>query len=229
MALARLHGRQFPAGSRLDYNNTDVIVMSRLCEQVTKQTFDHFVRERLLKPLGLTDTFVCAPKQLSLGGVWRAATISRVKDTKGRRSTWGPWLTIASPRRPGISCLRSKTCVVGEGICSTDLMQSALSWRFCRQRRGCGIGTDSLVLPADVRARHESWRWGGRVVWGHRGSFFGYHSGTFIEPQSRFVFSMAMTMCTTGSFMRFIDLQGHDYMSFMQTCCLAGIHALELV
>ena len=39
--------------------------------------------------------------------------------------------------------------------------------------------------------------------------------------------SMAMTMCTEGSFMRFIDIQGHDYMAFMETCCLAGVDALE--
>ena len=34
MALARMHGRQFRAGERLDYNNTDVVVLARLCERV---------------------------------------------------------------------------------------------------------------------------------------------------------------------------------------------------
>src|ERR1700722_554348 len=34
MALARIQGRQFPAGARLDYNNTDVVVLARLCELV---------------------------------------------------------------------------------------------------------------------------------------------------------------------------------------------------
>src|SRR5918992_2966531 len=60
MALARMHGRQFRAGARLDYNNTDVVVLSKLCENVSGQRFGQLLTERVLRPLGMTNTFVAA-------------------------------------------------------------------------------------------------------------------------------------------------------------------------
>ena len=229
MALARLHGRQFSAGSRLDYNNTDVIVLSRLCEQVTGQAFDHLVRERLLKPLGLADTFACAPQ----------AEIPRARMARGyylpSQGYEGPPLdvaamadySVASAAGNMVSSLKDM-CHWGRGLLEGPNAVGLSLEDFAASVADAGTASAHWFFPRTYGRGMESWVWGGRAVWGHRGSFFGYHSGTFIEPESRLVFSMAMTMCTTGNFMRFIDLQGHDYMSFMQTCCLAGVHALEL-
>jgi hypothetical protein len=84
-------------------------------------------------------------------------------------------------------------------------------------------------MPRTYARGVECWPWGGRRFWGHRGSFFGYHSGTFADPISGAAFSMFMTMCTAGSFMRFIEQQAYDYMSFMAACGQAAVDAVELV
>ena len=52
LALARMHGRQFRAGERLEYNNTDVIVLARLCETVAGMPLESMLRERVFGPLG---------------------------------------------------------------------------------------------------------------------------------------------------------------------------------
>jgi D-alanyl-D-alanine carboxypeptidase len=58
MALARMHGRQFRAGERLDYNNTDVVVLARLCERVGGMPLAKLLWQRIFEPLGMRDTFV---------------------------------------------------------------------------------------------------------------------------------------------------------------------------
>lgn len=229
MAMARLHGRQFPAGSRLDYNNTDVVVLAKLCERVTGKTFDHFAQERIFRRMGLLETFIAV----------RDALIPR------ERMARGYYLPSQGYEGPpfDVSTLPDYSIASAAGNVISSLGD------MCRWARGLwagpnaiGLGLDDFVasiadsgkaqghwfFPRTYARGVESWRWGGRLVWGHRGSFFGYHSGTFIEPQSGLVFSMAMTMCTEGHFMRFIDQLGHDYMAFMQTCCLSGVDALDM-
>jgi CubicO group peptidase (beta-lactamase class C family) len=229
MAMARLHGRQFPAGGRLEYNNTDVVVLARLCERVSGLRFEQFLLERIFRPLALDDTFAAVP----------AATFPRSRMARGYyRPSQGyagppldvsalPDYSIASAAGNIVSSLRDM-CRWARSIADGP---NAIGLRlddFTTSIADTGKSQGHWFFPRTYARGVERWQWGGRQVWGHRGSFFGYHSGTFIEPRSGFVFSMAMTMCTEGSFMRFIDLQGHDYMSFMQTCCVAGVDALEL-
>ena len=91
-----------------------------------------------------------------------------------------------------------------------------------------GIRYPNWFFPRTYGRGAECWTWGGRKFWGHRGSFFGYHSGTFVEARSGVAFSMFLTMCTAGSFMRFIDMQAHDYMAFMAACGQAAADVAEL-
>lgn len=228
MAMARLHGRQFAAGARLEYNNTDVVVLARLCERLTNLPFNQLVRERILEPLGMSDTFAAVPQ----------ADIPRARMASGYylpgQGYAGPPIDVSAQTDYSIASAAGNMISSLENMCRW--MESLVS------ASGIGLGIGDLVASvADVGGAGghwffprtygrgvESWCWGGRTVWGHRGSFFGYHSGTFLEPKSGLIFSMAMTMCTEGSFMRFIDIQGHDYMAFMETCCLAGVDALEL-
>jgi hypothetical protein len=39
---------------------------------------------------------------------------------------------------------------------------------------------------------------------------------------------MFLTMCTAGSFMRFMELQAHDYMAFMESCAYAIVQLNDL-
>lgn len=47
----------FAPGTNASYNNLALVVAGRLIEQVTGQTYEQAVRERLLEPLAMTDTF----------------------------------------------------------------------------------------------------------------------------------------------------------------------------
>ena len=229
MAMARLHGRQFAPGSRLDYNNTDVVVLARLCERVCGQPFEQLVYERIFRPLGLDDTFIAIPgadiprNRMARGYYQPSQGYSGAPlDVSGM-----PDYSIASAAGNMVSSLRDM-CRWARALADGSNAIGLRLEDFVGSIADSGTSPGHWFFPRTYARGMESWRWGGRDVWGHRGSFFGYHSGTFVEPLSGLVFSMAMTMCTEGNFMRFIDVQGHEYMSFMQTCCLVGIDALEL-
>ena len=227
MALARMHGRQFRAGARLDYNNTDVVVLSKLCENVSGQKFGSLLTERILRPLGMHATFVAA------GDEWPRERMARGYYLPSQGYEGGPLDVTAMPDY-------SIASAAGNIVSSlTDMMTwSRLllgkpvsikldSREFFGNVADAGVNSPSWFMPRTYARGVECWMWGGRKFWGHRGSFFGYHSGTFVDPLSGAAFSMFMTMCTAGSFMRFIELQAHDYMSFMASCGQAAVDALE--
>lgn len=229
MALARLQGRQFAPGERLDYNNTDVVVLGHIVELISGKPLARFLREQIFLPLGMRDTHVAVP----------GASIPRDRMAKGyyvpsRDSAGTP---------VDVSLLEDYSIASAAGNLVSSLAD------MCRWARGLADGPNGIGFSLDDFAASiadqgtqlghwffphtygrgmESWCWGGRFAWGHRGSFFGYHSGTFIEPVSGVVFSMALTMCTRGTFMSFIDIQGHDYMGFLHACCQYAADAVEL-
>jgi D-alanyl-D-alanine carboxypeptidase len=228
MALAKLHGRQFRAGDRLDYNNTDVVVLARLCETISGAPLEKMLAARVFGPLGMRDTFVAA------GAEWPRERMARgyYMPNQGYE---GPPLDVSTLADYSIAS------AAGNIVSSLPDM---LRWARCLLSAANPLGislTDFATSVADAGTQYpnwffprmygrgvECWMWGGRKFWGHRGSFFGYHSGTFAEPQSGIAFSMFLTMCTAGSFMRFIDMQAHDYMSFMAACGQAAADVAEL-
>jgi D-alanyl-D-alanine carboxypeptidase len=218
MALARMHGRQFRAGLRLDYNNTDVVVLARLCETVTATPLSVLLRQRVFAPLDMNDTFVTGaeawPRERMARGYYLP---SQGYDGPPIDVSTLPDFSIASAAGNIVSSLpdmlRWARCLADRdnrvGLHLADFAADAVD---------AGTQYPSWFFPKTYGRGVESWHWGGRRFWGHRGSFFGYHSGTFLEPESGVAFSMFLTLCTAGSFMRFIDLQAHDYMSFMAAC-----------
>lgn len=227
MALAKMHGRQFRAGARLDYNNTDVVVLARLCESVAGMRFDALLKERVLAPLGMHDTFVAA------GDEWPRARMAHGYYVPSQGYEGDPIdvatladYSIASAAGNIVSSLedmlRWSQCLLGS--------PNALQFRtgdFVRDVADAGAQMTSWFLPRTYARGVECWRWAGRRFWGHRGSFFGYHSGTFVDPASGAAFSMFMTVCTRGSFMRFIELEAHDYMGFLAACGQGAVDAIE--
>lgn len=228
LALARMHGRQFRAGERLDYNNTDVIVLARLCEIVSGQPFTALLRERILRPLAMQETYVAAgedwPRQRMAHGYYQPSQgyagppidVSTLPD-----------YSIASAAGNIVSSLadmlRWSQCLLGAG--------NPLGFEtrdFVSDIAEAGSERPSWFLPRVYARGVECWTWGGRQFWGHRGSFFGYHSATFVEPVSGVAFSMFMTMCTAGAFMRFVDSEAHDYMAFLAACGQAAADLAEL-
>ena len=45
-----------PAGAEFAYNNADYLVLGRVVERLTRQSYEAALETRLLRPLGLSDT-----------------------------------------------------------------------------------------------------------------------------------------------------------------------------
>jgi D-alanyl-D-alanine carboxypeptidase len=227
MGLARLQGRQSRAGAAFAYNNTDVVVLSRLCERVSGRPFAEFLAERVLRPLGMQETCIAS------GGEWPRERMARGYYLPSQGYD-GPPVDVST--LPDYSIASA----AGNIVSSLDDM---LRWARCLNGSANALGfahadfAGSVVdagsqfpnwfMPRTYGRGVESWSWGGRSFWGHRGSFFGYHSGTFVEPQSGIAVSMFITMCTAGSFMRFIDLLAYDYMQFLASCAQMAADAVD--
>lgn len=56
------NGPQFPPGSKFWYSDAGTDVLGAIVEVASEQPLERFVRERLLEPLGMTDTFVAIDK-----------------------------------------------------------------------------------------------------------------------------------------------------------------------
>jgi D-alanyl-D-alanine carboxypeptidase len=227
MGLARLQGRQSRAGAAFAYNNTDVVVLSRLCERVSGHPFAELLAARVLQPLGMRETCVAT------GGEWSRVRMARGYYLPSQGYDGSPIdvstvhdYSIASAAGNIVSSLddllRWASCLNGSrgelGLAQADFAASVVD---------AGAQFPSWFMPRTYGRGVEGWCWGGRRFWGHRGSFFGYHSGTFVEPQSGIALSMFLTMCTAGSFMRFIEVLAYDYMQFLASCAQMAADAVE--
>ena len=227
MALARMHGRQSRAGESFAYNNTDVVVLARLCERVSGVSFERLLIDRVLRPLGMADTCVAS------GDGWSRERMARGYYLPGQGYAGPPVdvsqlgdYSIASAAGNIVSSLddmlRWARCLSGApnvlGLRHEDFAASVAD---------AGADYASWFMPRTYGRGVECWSWGGRRYWGHRGSFFGYHSGTFVEPRSGVAVSMFLTMCTAGSFMRFIEGLAYDYMHFMASCAQMATDAVD--
>jgi D-alanyl-D-alanine carboxypeptidase len=229
MALARAQGRQFAPGTGFEYNNTDVVVLARLCERVTGKSRSELLRERLFAPLGMKDTHIAVGEEWPRRGMARGY----YQPSQGYA---GPPIDVS------LSPDFSVASAAGDIVSSLDDM---LRWARDLASGGALTGVSLADVAASIaQARPfepnwffprvygrgvERWSWGGRPFWGHRGSFFGYHSGTFLDPVSGGAFSMFSTMCTQGSFMSFVEREAHDYMAFMGECANIIIRLAEML
>lgn len=228
LALAKMHGRQFRAGERLDYNNTDVVVLARLCERVAGQRFETLLAERVLTPLGMRDTHVAS------GADWPRARMARGYYLPSQGYA-GPPIDVAT--LPDYSIASAAGNIVST---LPDMLRFARALLGRRGPLGLGLADftadiaeagrqfPTWFLPRTYGRGVECWNWGGRRFWGHRGSFFGYHSATFVDPGSGVALSQFMTMCTAGGFMRFIEREAYDYMAFVAAAAQAASDVVEL-
>jgi CubicO group peptidase (beta-lactamase class C family) len=202
-------------------------VLSRLCERVSGQPFERLLTDRVLRPLGMDDTCVAS------GEGWSRERMARGYYLPGQGYA-GPLVDVS--RLPDYSIASA----AGNLVSSLDDMlrwshclagtPNALGLRhedFASSVADAGAGYPVWFMPRTYGRGVECWSWGGRRYWGHRGSFFGYHSGTFVEPESGIALSMFLTMCTAGSFMRFIEGLAYDYMQFMASCAQMAADAVD--
>lgn len=57
---------QFAPGEKFDYSNTNFIMLGRIAEMVTNDTFENLIAERITEPLGLTETRMPTASEVAL-------------------------------------------------------------------------------------------------------------------------------------------------------------------
>ncbi|WP_280511262.1 serine hydrolase domain-containing protein [Nocardia farcinica] len=68
VSTALAHPAQFAPGTRYAYTNTNYIVLGLLIERVTGRSYADELRDRIITPLGLTDTYLPAPGEREIRG-----------------------------------------------------------------------------------------------------------------------------------------------------------------
>ncbi|MFD9686831.1 serine hydrolase domain-containing protein [Kitasatospora sp. NPDC059088] len=63
VAMSVKHGQQYTPGSRYSYSNTDFVLMGMAVENLTGRPYADVLRERIIEPLGLTQTSFVVPDQ----------------------------------------------------------------------------------------------------------------------------------------------------------------------
>jgi len=227
MAMARVHGQQSAPGVRFDYNNTNLSVLARLCETVTGQAYETLLRERILAPLGLSDTTVgfgdaSRRARFAKGYYYPTAAPDQLIDF-----TTVPDLSIAFASGDVTSSLPD-LCRWYAALRDPDNSVGLTLADFTAGAADIGAGESMWFWPRTYGRGAEGWVWAGRPAWGHRGTFFGYHSATFLEPQTGAVVSMFATVRTAGSLHRFIEFQGYDYMRFIGDALTLAADVIEL-
>lgn len=57
---------QFAPGERFDYSNTNFIMLGRIAEMVTDDSYENLLRDRIIEPLGLTGTAMPSATEVAL-------------------------------------------------------------------------------------------------------------------------------------------------------------------
>ncbi|MGY0232029.1 serine hydrolase domain-containing protein [Longispora urticae] len=159
--VAQIH----PPGATLSYCNSGYIVLGRLIEHLTGQTWDAALRERLIDPLGLTHT-VTLPEEALL---FRAA----VGHLDGRPAP--VWAPPRSAGPAGLICARAAD-VVAFGRWQLEKGPAAMRVPQAEIPEHGNTGSWGLGWMLDT--------WDGREVIGHSGATIGQYARLYAVPDA---------------------------------------------
>ena len=169
----------YPPSTYFQYSNLGIALLGEIVAQISGMSYDDYINEKILKPLGMKDTRPYLPKEL-----WR-----------GQLATGYSSLTRHGTREM-LPFFQTEGIKPAAGFSSTvlDLAKFA-SWQFRLLEKG---GEEVLKAPT-LREMHRvhwldpDWKtsWGlgfevyqmdGKTVVGHGGSCPGYRSNLMIDP-----------------------------------------------
>lgn len=175
----------YPASTYFQYSNLGMTLLGEVVEKVSGEPFETYVREHILKPLRLTNTFPNLPEEL-----------------------WGSKLATgySSINRQGsrdvVPLFDAKGIQAAAGYASTVLdLALFASWQF----RLLTNGGKEVLKAATLKEMHRvhwvdpDWKvhWGlgfvvfqqgGRTLTGHWGSCPGYRSVLLMDPKEKLAF-----------------------------------------
>lgn len=190
--------RLFPPGTGFSYNNAGFSVAGGLIESVTGQTFDTFVRERLLHPLGMLSAGFTADEVIT-SPVTTPHWVFGDKSYVIRGAGWQPRWELGPVDRPAGGLIAS--------------VEHLITW--CRfQQTGTGFDGSTILTPESLARLHTpvvnadaldavglDWhvrKLDGVTSIGHGGVTAGYVSDLVVVPERDFAF-VGLTNATNGA------------------------------
>lgn len=177
------HPLDFPTGARYEYNNTNYMLLGLVVERVARQSFGTFLREAVLTPAGMQNSFVyesptAVPKQAG-----PASTPAIGYEWGKKRSAWRPsW---------GCPPARQETLLtVGDGGLWSNLHDMA-QWDIAlREGKLLKPATMQLALAPSKTRDGETNQYGlgwslypdgagGLTGYGHDGSWGGFRTSYY--------------------------------------------------
>ena len=165
----------FPAGTQMDYSNTNTVLLGMVIEKVTGQPMAQVFRTNLFEPLDMSQTsFPGSSAELPrphLGG------ISNQPDGSVRDATdWNPsWTFTAGGMTSTLDDMHTWTVALGTG-------SGLISEEMQRERES---STFSTVPPNDKDLTYALGFFVDHGWWGHNGALPGFTSYAVYHPQRR--------------------------------------------
>jgi D-alanyl-D-alanine carboxypeptidase len=156
----------FDPGEAFAYSNTNYIVLGLVIEAVTGERVHRVLRDRVLEPLGLEETFLAGAER---GTVTAFPYADPARDSAYAGIEAAAWTAGAMVAPPGDLVDFAAGLFGGDllSVPSLDQMTNALD--DSGGGAAYGLGVDLLEM-------------GGRDVWGHGGGIPGFISGMFYVP-----------------------------------------------
>lgn len=165
----------FPAGTQMDYSNTNTVLLGMVIEKVTGQPMAQVYRSNLLEPLGMSQTSFPgsspALPQPHLDGVTNQPD-GTVRDA----TDWNPsWTSTAGGMVSTLDDMHAWTIALGTG-------SGLISEEMQRLREA---STTSAIPPNDAELTYALGFFVDRGWWGHNGALPGYTTFAVYHPQRR--------------------------------------------
>ncbi|MFD7449279.1 serine hydrolase domain-containing protein [Kitasatospora sp. NPDC059827] len=179
VAMSVKHGQQYTPGSRYSYSNTDFVLMGMAVENLTGRPYADVLRERIIEPLGLTQTSFVVPDQKIAGDhvTGYLTNDDRTKpllDSTEQNGSWvwaaGAVISTASDLDRFLGALMAG----GDGGLVSDdslrQMEAAIPTPTAKISYGLGLRRISLTCGD---------------VYGHGGIVQGFQTQSFATPDGR--------------------------------------------
>lgn len=196
VALARTQGQIFEPGNRFDYCNTGWVIAAMLIESITGRRYADVLTERVLQPLGMTDSYVGAggavPVEKMACGYLKTRTGTAPLDSARLPMSWaigsGDVVSGCDDMLTFARALLSGDSAIGLTLddLARDIVRPTRSPKF------------AMSIGTEYGYGLQGMQWAGPLVWGHRGGTFGYNTSTWVDP----VEGIAVVTCVT----RILDL-----------------------
>jgi D-alanyl-D-alanine carboxypeptidase len=175
--LGRVAGEKFAPGQGWEYNNLGFVILGRVVESASGISLDRFIRNSILQPLGMDDTYFGSleeyPERRMAHGYFIDTKGGEIVDTTMPDLSWassaGDMVSSPGDMRKWAQALLDEDNAIGISLGHFIADAVPVPDRGNLQQYGLGM------MCLDVR---------GKPLWGHGGFIHGYVTLTLVEPSS---------------------------------------------